>query len=373
MNTSDQISAAMKRHRGDDSENEFYTRFRYKPVRGLGYEKGVNRRDPSSIIKCKGQYYIWYTRNECDQSSWLDADIWYAVSKDGVDWQEVGPAVKRGDAGCWDEYSVFTTEILVAENRYYLTYQAKRNNDPLNVVGMAWADSPDGPWTKLEQPILEPSRDGKLINPNEHGDSNWGAALEEGCWDSGAIHDPGVITWKGQYYLYYKGHAIGETMFTDSKWGVAVADKPEGPYRKHSANPVSNSGHETWVFPWRTGMAAIVDWAGPEKGTIQYSEDGINFEIMTTLEDIPPAGGAYIPDKFLDTGDGRGFSWGLAHYGGSDWAFLVGFDCDLQPDVKKDLGWKNFSHYSTIRDVMKDPERFGVSRESLFRCKADAE
>jgi len=363
------MSAAMQRHQMDDSENELYTRFRYQPVTGLGYEKGVNRRDPSTIIKVDGKYYIWYTRNECQKSSWLDADIWYATSDDGTSWQEQGPAVIRGDAGAWDEYSVFTTEILVAEGKYYLCYQAKRNNDPLNVVGMSWADSPDGPWHKLAEPILTPTPDGKLINPNEHGDSNWGAALEIGSWDSGALHDPGIIKFKGKYYLYYKGHAIGEKMFTDSKWGVAIADKPEGPYVRHQANPVSNSGHETWVFPWKTGMAAIVDWAGPEKGTIQYSEDGINFEIITTLEDIPPAGGAYVADKFLDSNDGQGFSWGLAHYGASDWCFLVGFTCDLTRHGEKDLGWHGFPHYSTIRDVMKEPERFGITRENLFQKK----
>lgn len=364
------VSAAMQRHHQDDSKNELYTRFRYQPVTGLGYQKGVNRRDPSTIIECNGQYYVWYTRNECSQSSWLDADIWYATSADGRHWEEQGPAVTRGPAGSWDEYSVFTTEILVAEGRYYLTYQAKRNNDPLNVVGMAWAESPQGPWHKLPEPILAPTPDGKLRNPTEHGDSNWGAALEPGSWDSGAIHDPGVIVFGGKYYLYYKGHAIGETMFTDSKWGLAVADKPEGPYQKHPANPVSNSGHETWVFPWRSGIAAIVDWAGPEKGTIQYSEDGVNFEVVTILEDIPPAGGAYVPDKFTDSGDGQGFSWGLAHYGGSDWCFLVGFECDLTREGEKDLSWKHFPHYSTIRDVLKDPEKFGLKRDDLFKNKA---
>jgi hypothetical protein len=38
--------------------------------------------------------------------------------------------------------------------------------------------------------------------------------------------------------------------------------------------------------------AAIVDWAGPEKDTVQYSEDGVNFYVVASLEDIPPAGGA---------------------------------------------------------------------------------
>lgn len=365
----EKLSAAMKRHQVDDSENEFYTRFRYKPITGLGYEAGVNRRDPSSIIKVNGQYYIWYTYNTCDKSSWLDADIWYAVSDDGVNWTEKGAAVVRGESGSWDEYSVFTTEILVAEDKYYLVYQAKKNNDPLNVVGMSWSDSPDGPWTKLDEPILKPTANGQLRNPTEHGDSNWGDAIEDGSWDSGAIHDPCIQKWRGKYYLYYKGHSIGEKMFTDSKWGVAIADKPEGPYVKHECNPVSNSGHEIWVFPWKDGLAAIIDWAGPEKGTIQYSDDGINFHIMTTLEDIPPAGGAYVADKFLDNNDGQGFSWGLAHYGASDWAFLVRFECDLIRDGEKDLGWHNFPHYSSIRDVMKDPEKFAISRDSLFKNK----
>ena len=85
----------MRRHVCDDSANELYTRFRYSPVTGLGYEEGVSRRDPSSIIKV-------------------------------------------GD-------------------------------------------------------------------------------------------------------LYYKGHAIGSTMPADSKWGVAVADHPEGPYRKSPLNPVTNT------------------------------------------------------------------------------------------------------------------------------------
>ena len=54
------VSAAMQRHQVDDSENELYTRFRYNQVTGLGYEKGINRRDPSTIIKVKEKYYIWW-------------------------------------------------------------------------------------------------------------------------------------------------------------------------------------------------------------------------------------------------------------------------------------------------------------------------
>ncbi|MDP7656309.1 MAG: hypothetical protein QF706_09555, partial [Roseibacillus sp.] len=48
-NSTSGLSAATKRLRAHDSRNELYTRFRYQPVKGLGYEKGVSRRDPSSI------------------------------------------------------------------------------------------------------------------------------------------------------------------------------------------------------------------------------------------------------------------------------------------------------------------------------------
>ena len=162
-------------------------------------------------------------------------------------------------------------------------------------------------------------------------------------------------------------HQIGGKIAADSKWGVAVADHPEGPYNKSPLNPITNSGHEIWVWPWKNGVAAIVDWAGPEKDTVQFSEDGVNFHVVASLEDVPPAGGAFIPDKFDDPEDGQGFTWGMCHYGASDWNFLLRFECDLHRDSEKQLQWKHFRHYSTVRDVMVDPERFGVPPKALRR------
>ena len=358
-------SEAMLRFKGNDSENEFYTRFRYEPVTGLGYEKGVNRRDASSVIRVDDRYYIWYTRNTDSAFSWLNADIWYATSVDGVNWTEQGPAVVRGPKGSWDDFSVFTTNILVAEGHYYLSYQARSFREQRNVIGMAVADSPGGPWEKLPEPILRTTADGKYRDEHKPGYSNWQDAEESGSWDSGAVHDPGILPRRGKYWLYYKGHAIGEQMFADSKIGVAVAGHPEGPYVKHPLNPVLNSGHEVWMWPYKGGVASIVDWAGPEKGTVQYSEDGVNFRVMTSLEDIPPAGGAYIADKFDDPDNGQGFTWGLCHYGRSDWNFLLRFECDLKQGIEKNISWQNFPHYSTVRDVMANPEAFSLPLESM--------
>jgi hypothetical protein len=44
----------------------------------------------------------------------------------------------------------------------------------------------------------------------------------------------------------------------------------------------------------------------------------------------------------------------------SDWNFLLRLECDLHRDSEKQLQRKYFGHYSTVRDVMVDPDRFGV-------------
>ena len=110
-----QVSAAMKRNPHVNSESELYTRFLYEPVEGLGYERGINRRDPSSIIEYNDKFYVWYTRNTSTTSKWLDADIWYATSLDGNKWTEIGPAVQRGPEGSWDDWSVFTCNIFCCQ------------------------------------------------------------------------------------------------------------------------------------------------------------------------------------------------------------------------------------------------------------------
>ncbi len=70
--------------------------------------------------------------------------------------------------------------------------------------------------------------------------------------------------------------------------------------------------------------------------TNRIAEDGLNFEMVSYLNDIPPAGGAYIPDLFDDNKDGMGFKWGVCHYSDARYPdFLVRFDCDLMRNEEK--------------------------------------
>ena len=99
------------------------------------------------------------------------------------------------------------------------------------------------------------------------------------------------------------------------------------------------SGHETTLFPFKTGIAALVIKDGNEHFTIQYAEDWVNFEIKSIVELMPQAAGPHVPDAFTNTTDGRGITWGLSHFTNyhGNWkqlhAVLGRFDCDLSKDL----------------------------------------
>ena len=107
--------------------------------------------------------------------------------------------------------------------------------------------------------------------------------------------------------------------------GVAIADKPQGPYVKSPYNPISNSGHEICVWPYDGGIAMLVTTDGPEKNTIQWAPDGINFEIMSSIPGPPHAIGLNRtadnekePTEIL--------CWGLTHqYKTRDYQYIRGF------------------------------------------------
>ncbi len=320
-------------------DNELFSQFKYTELKGFDYNNHdgtISRRDPSKVLKHNGKYYVWYTyRNTptppkgakkstdvIPSSDWDLAEIWYATSDDGFTWEEQGVAIKRPEKPIVGWRSVTTTDILQWKGKYYLYYQGfmeasgKRGDDC--PVAVSYADSPDGPWTPYN----------KIVIPNGG----------EGEWDQYSIHDPYPLVYKGKIYLYYKSD-FGEPGDWVRMQGLATADNPLGPFTKHPLNPVISSGHETSLFPFKTGIAAMVYKDGNEHNTVQYSEDGVNFEIASITEMMPYAAAAYVPDAFTDTKDGRGITWGMAHFinYNSNWgtfhSVLTRFDCDLSQDI----------------------------------------
>ncbi len=329
MPVGNKLSAAMKRAiQWPERDNSWFIEFKEMPLKGdFAYEKGVVRRDPSAMIMEDGKYYVWYSRStgktdgfagniEKDKVfPWDRCDIWYASSVDGITWKEEGLAVPRGKKGAYDDRSVFTTEIMKWDGKYYLCYQCVKspyNVRVKNTVGIAWAESIHGPWHKSEKPILEPSDTGVWKGSAQ----NRFLVEEKGDFDSHKVHDPCIIPYKGKFYLYYKGERMGEEITfggREIKHGVAIADNPLGPYVKSEYNPISNSGHEICVWPYRGGIAALITTDGVEKNTLQWSEDGINFEIMAVIPGAPHAIGLNRTAD-ADKEPSEIMKWGLTHH-----------------------------------------------------------
>ncbi len=342
--------------------NELFTAFRYTELTGLdyaGHDGTITRRDPSKVIAANGRYYVWYTRRHTTtpprgaaaatdtipSSDWDLSEIWYATSTDGFHWEEQGVAVPRPAKPHVGWRSVSTADILEWEGKYYLYYQGflevsgRRGDDC--PVAVSVADSPDGPWTPTH----------KIVVPNG----------PEGSWDQYSIHDPYPLVYRGKIHLYFKSD-FGLQPNLIRAQGLAIADHPLGPFRKHPLNPVINSGHETTLFPFREGIAAIVIRHGNEHDTIQYAPDGVNFSVASSVSMVPWAGGPFVPDAFTDTDTGRGITWGLSHFTslggpGKRHSILVRFDCDLSLDLE-DRNLKN--------------SEYGLPPEVYYRSKLNA-
>ncbi len=341
------LSAAMDRSFNHYSaihprNNELYSQFKYTELKGFNYNNHdgtISRRDPSKVIFENGKYYVWYTKRDtpvipvgarnADKSNdtipstdWDLAEIWYATSENGFTWKEQSVAVPRPPKPEVGWRSVTTTDILKWKGKYYLYYQgfmeASGKRGDYCPVTASYADSPDGPWTPV----------GKIVIENG----------PEGSWDQYAIHDPYPLVHDGKIYIYYKS-AFNRPNPVWVGGGLVIGDDPLGPFKKHPLNPLTSSGHEVSLFPFKEGVAAITVKDGTEHFTIQYAKDWVNFEIASVCELVPIAPGPYVPDAFTDTKDGRGISWGLSHfvnagkYEINPHSILTRFDCDLSQDI----------------------------------------
>lgn len=377
------LSAAMHRlydlwNPHGDRGNELFSNFKFSPLEGFSYEGNISRRDPTKVLNIDGTYYVWYTHRQTEappsgaknatdtipSTDWDLAEIWYATSKDGFTWAEQGAAIKRLPKPQYGWRSVSTPDVLVWGGKYYLYYQGFNEIPGLKgdraAATVAWADSPDGPWHPLGRVVVD------FGKPDE--------------WDSNAIHDPYPLVYRGRIYLYYKGSPGkgGRDGTLVRAQGVAIADHPLGPFRKSPLNPVLNSGHETGLWPWKGGIAGIVSLDGPEKNTVQFAPDGVNFRMMSMLQVPPVAPGPFVPDAFADNGDGRGITWGLCHInpdggGSAKYSILARFDCDLSLDVDRPLFKKNnlrFNESTYFQQRLALPQGM---RQSLDRQRAGIE
>jgi beta-xylosidase len=306
--------------------------YRITKLEGIGYNRECQRQDPSNVIKVGDTYHVYTSKFTAKAYKGV---IGHATSTDGIHWKDQhgdalsdGAALSKGPADAWDNCGVFTPYIMAYKGKYYLYYTSCReirdepfaSRGPNNGrhIGLAVAESPYGPWKKLPGPILSPGKEGE--------------------WDSYLVDDAHVIVRNGQFWLYYKGGDIKVTAGT-THWGVAIADNPQGPFVKHEMNPLIG-GHTVCVWPHREGVAALVDDAGPERHTVQWSPDGLHFQRAAKIESGVHTGcGPYDPDAHANVSFGHGITWGVAQERGEDGRmYIVRFEVDcLWPTIDNSI------------------------------------
>lgn len=289
--------------------------YRTRAVTGIGHQPDSERQDPSNVIKVDDLYYVWYTQRKTGVHPYAST-VFYASSRDGIDWTEHGQAIGKGEPSAWDGFGVITPYLAAIDGKYYLCYtgtsaakpfQSRGPDGTLRHIGIAVADNPHGPWQKFPgNPVLNPT---------------------EGAWDSLIVDDAHIIVRNGQYWLYYKGgHRTIAPV--DTEWGLAIGEKPTGPYVKSSHNPLIG-GHTVCVWPHREGIAALIDSAGSQRHTVQWSRDGFRFQQAAKVSRVHTGCGPYDPDAFNNTGYGRGVTWGVAQHRDRGRLHLIRFEVDL--------------------------------------------
>ena len=237
---------------------------------------GIMRRDPSDVIYHAGRYYVWYTKipegNPGYPGGWTGT-VWCASSTDGQNWQEEGEAVGAGTENDWDGAGAYTPNILMFEDKFYLAYTAmsypfSRKYGQAS-IGLAVANSPKGPWEKLNNnPVISP---GKCLQSPD-----------------GFLTDDAVfVVENNKIRLYYKGYPRwqnenGETVRAggNTYLMMAGAETPAGPYTKHPL-PL-HRGHEVVVWKDELGIGSFgIGWG---KFLYYFAPNGLNFNSLHPLE-----------------------------------------------------------------------------------------
>jgi len=289
--------------------------YRTREITTIGHTPGISRQDPSNVIKVGDRYFVYYTQRKTGVHPYAST-VYCASSTDGVDWTDHGEAIGKGKPGQWDSFGVITPYVAVVAGKYYLFYTGTsapkgfRSRDPngtLRHIGIAVADDPKGPWTRWkDNPVLGP---------------------DKGKWDSLIVDDAHVIVRGGKFWMYYKG-GHGTIRPDQTQWGLAVAETITGPYVKSKHNPLVG-GHTVCLWPHRHGIAALIDSAGSERHTVQWSADGIHFTRAAKIPRVHTGCGPFDPDAFTGAAYGRGITWGVAQHRDKRSLHLIRFEVDL--------------------------------------------
>jgi len=177
-----------------------------------------------------GKVHLFYSRwkKEKGMGGWLNGSEICRAEADSpwhkFEHKQVILAPRGGEF--WDATTCHNPLIKKVGDEYYLFFMGNSNRKTnTKRIGLATAKSLSGIWTRPEEPLLLPGK--------------------EGSWDDHCTTNPAFVEGNdGKYWLFYKSWNTGEyetqkgSVRGNRKYGLARADSPKGPYIKVPENPV---------------------------------------------------------------------------------------------------------------------------------------
>lgn len=171
-------------------------------------QKDILWNDPS-VIKEDDVYKMWLSGGE-PFSDQLSVQIYYATSKDGLEWDIDETPVLTPTPGMWDSRGAETPSVIKVGDTYHMYYTGY--NTPFSEArySIGHATSKDGiVWTKDSQnPIIAPQED----------------PLK---WGFFTTAEPGVVHHNGTFYLYYAS-AKSNYPNPGAPFGIILATSKDG-------------------------------------------------------------------------------------------------------------------------------------------------
>lgn len=190
----------------------------------------------ASMVKGEDNlYHIFYSRwpKKIGWSWVTDSEIAHAVSKSPYGpWTFKDVSLPRIGKGYWDGWCTHNPTVHKFNNKYYLYYMGNTGDAKITCIpqkevlnwshrnnqriGVAVADSPNGPWRRFDEPLIDVSKN-------------------DTAYDCLLTSNPAICQTAGGKYLFvYKG--VGKK-FSLPNGGpvvhmVAVSDSPTGPFVK---------------------------------------------------------------------------------------------------------------------------------------------
>jgi predicted GH43/DUF377 family glycosyl hydrolase len=234
-----------------------WTKYAGNPIFGPGtaaWEQGGP--DACSVMPVQGGYKIWY---DAYDTSWLQSQIGYATSVDGIVWVRDtvrNPILPLGSTGLWDGATIGVPRVLripiVNSSDVYFMWFAGTRSDGRSKSGLAM--SPDGitNWTKSPRnPVLSPT---------------------VGAWDGTDATITSVMLYRDSLHAWYDGgtrpassnlwqigHAVSREPSTDVREQETQLDVPTGfALAQNYPNPFNPSTTISYALPHRSHVTLSV-------------------------------------------------------------------------------------------------------------------